>query len=146
MRRSRRPRHKARSGIDIREVDDPQRVGLADAELPVYLVERTWSLGMSIGVELGPRLRNPQDSEIISKSATSRVPIGADRNPRRAQYPIFVNDLYGHGRGLLDRRSTHADPVTDQGEASLEHPKYGLSQPCARERVFLANECCHIAA
>src|SRR3546814_15619028 len=38
--------HKARPAMDICEVDHPQRVRPADAELPVHLVERTWSFGI----------------------------------------------------------------------------------------------------
>src|SRR3546814_15679667 len=41
--------HKARPAMDICEVDHPQRVRPADAELPVHLVERTWSFGIADG-------------------------------------------------------------------------------------------------
>src|SRR3546814_12779281 len=41
--------HKARPAMDICEVDHPQRVRPADAELPVHLVERTWRFGIADG-------------------------------------------------------------------------------------------------
>src|SRR3546814_8605899 len=41
--------HKARPAMDLGEVDHPQRVRPADADLPVHLFERTWSFGIADG-------------------------------------------------------------------------------------------------